>query len=210
MAVGVNTHPGARLQLVDVFEKRLICHRILEGQVRQHGVFVHFLHKGRMRQKALDFRAKEKRAVIRRLAIIQRLDAEHIPRQKEAVRFRVPDGEGKHPTHAVEDALAPFGVAVHQNLAVSVTLEMIAFLLELGTDLLVIIDLTVKHQRVTAAFIVQRLIAGVRQVDDRQTAKAQHSTLGHMVAAAVRSAMTDRVHHLLDQRFVVVCPVCAR
>ena len=210
MAVGVNTHPGARLQLVDVFEKRLVRHRILEGQVRQHSAFVHFLYKGRMRQEALDFRAEEKRAVIRRLAIIQRLDAEHIARQEEGLLLFVPDGEGKHPTHAVQNALAPFGVAVHQDLAVRMTLEMITLLLELGTDLLVIIDLTVKHQRVAAAFVVERLIASVRQVDDRQTAKAQHSALGHMVAAAVRPAMADRVHHLLDQRFVVVCPVCAR
>ena len=210
MAVGVNTHPGARLQLVDVFEKRLVRHRILEGQVRQHGVFVHFLYKGRMRQKALDFRAEEERAVIRRLAIIQRLDAEHIPRQEEGLLLFIPDGESKHPTHAVQNALAPFGVAVHQNLAVGVTLEMITLLLELGANVLVIIDLTVKHQRVAAAFIVQRLIAGVGQVDDRQTAKTQHRALSHMVAAAVRPAMTDRVHHLLDRRFVVVCPVCAR
>ena len=163
-----------------------------------------------MRQEALDLRAEEERAVVGGFAVVQRLDAEHIPRQEEGLLLFVPDREGEHPAHAVEDAFLPFGVAVDEHLAVGVALEMVALLLELGTDLLVIIDLAVEHQRVAAAFVVERLVASVRQVDDRQTAKTQHRALSHMVAAAVRPAMTDRVHHLLDRRFVVVCPVCAR
>src|SRR5689334_21847908 len=69
---------------------------------------------------------------------------------------------------------------------------------ELATELAEVVQLAVEDGDDVAAFVRDGLVAGV-QVDDRQTAVAEHAAAVGLDGAVVGAAMYDRRVHGLDQ-----------
>ena len=81
---------------------------------------------------------------------------------------------------------------------------MIAGLHQTGADLLIVIDLAVEQQRQIAVLAVQRLCAGIRNVDDAQPAVPQSNVLVNISTLCIRTAVLDLVQHLAQDSIRVV------
>ena len=73
-----------------------------------------------------------------------------------------------------------------------------ALSLELPAQLLVVVDLTVEHEREVAIVGVERLVAG-RDVDDREAAHPDREVAADVGALAVRPTMDDGTQHAFEQ-----------
>ncbi len=127
-----------------------------------------------MRQQRLQLGAKDKGA-IRQQRVIQRLDGKPVARQKKRFAVAIPEGKGEHATKALNAIFAPGFPGVHDDFGIAAGMKNVAKRLQLGDQLLVIVDFAVEHHANALILVVQRLLAG-RQVDDRQPAMAQAET----------------------------------
>ena len=152
-----------------------------------------------MREERLDLAAvDEARAVV---LVVERLDAEEVARAHEALLRRVPDGDGEHAAQLLEHVRAPRLVAVDDGLRVAVRDERVAHRLELGAQLLEVVDLAVERDGHGAVGVLHGL-AGAFEVDDRQAAKAHRDVVVHEEALVVGPAVGDAVGHVLDDGLV--------
>ncbi len=85
----------------------------------------------------------------------------------------VPDGEGEHAVQARHAGRALLLVEVDDRLGVGARAVRVALGLELGAQRLVVVDLAVVGDPDGAVLVGHRLVAGGRQVDDRQPPVAE-------------------------------------
>src|SRR5207245_4567309 len=110
----------------------------------------------------------------------------------------IDDGEGEHAGQAVEDAISPSLVPPKEHFRVGVRAERHTLGRELAPDVEKVVDLAVVRYADGLRLVPHRLMAGDREVDDRQTrgsetdARLEH----HVEAAVVGSAVMDRPEHL--------------
>ena len=116
----------------------------LHGEVRAQGLLVHGLLKAGMLMKLLNLTAEQQIAV-GGLIVAERLDAEDVTRAKELARAHVVHHEAVHATQAIDQAFSPLLIAVHEDLGVGVAVERVPRGLELGAELLKVVDLAVEH-----------------------------------------------------------------
>ena len=154
-----------------------------------------------MRQERLDLAAVDQAAAV--VLVVEGLDAEQVARAHQALLRRVPDGDGEHAAQLLEHAGSPRLVAVHDGLGVAVRDELVAQRLQLGAQLLEVVDLAVECDGDGAARVLHGL-ARALEVDDAQAAKAHGDAVVHEKALVVGPAMGDAVGHVLDDRPVGV------
>ena len=162
-----------------------------------------------------DFSSEPKTSVpSRQQRVVQRLDAEAVARQEQRLLVAVPQREREHAAEALDAVLAPRLPGVHDDLGVAARAEDVAERLQLGDQLLVVVDLAVEDDDDAAVLVEQRLLAG-REVDDRQAAVAEADARLDVKAAFVGAAMVLRSRSCArararDRRAVRGCRRCRR
>ena len=183
-------------QLFHALEKGVLSRRILVGEIQLQLIPVQLLLKGRVCQKTLDLAAKQQGSVLR-LIIVQRLDAEMIPRAEQRLQTAVPDGEGEHAPQPGQKFFAPLLIAVKQHLGVRPGGKGVPGGFQFLGQLLKIVNFSVKdHNKVFV--LVEHGLFSALQVNDGQPTLAQRGGAFHKLALPVRPAMGDQVHHLLQ------------
>ena len=84
-----------------------------------------------------------------------------------------------------------------QHLRIGVCAEPVAFLLELGLEFQVVVDLAVEHEVYEALAVRHRLLAG-NQVDDLEPPVRKADLPRTIESMLVRSAMGQNVGHALQ------------
>ena len=97
-----------------------------------------------MAKQCLHLRGKQETA--RQRQVIERLDTDAVPRQKQRPGGAIIDGERKHPIQCSEGVCTVGLIGVQQDLRVRSRLKSVSVLLKRGTDLAIIVDLSIEHQ----------------------------------------------------------------
>ena len=118
--------------------------------------------------------------------VVERLDAETVAREDEALSPRVPDRDREHPPETLREKRPVLLVEVREDLRVALRAEGMALVDELGTQLAVVVDLAVLHDGDRAVLVRQRLVARL-QVDDRQAPRGEPGPVVDEHAVAVRA-----------------------
>ena len=84
---------------------------------------------------------------------------------------------------------------MHQDLGVGVAVEDVAGSLELGAKLLEVVDLAVEDDGDLAVIARHGLSASFGKVENRKTAEAEGDVIDDVLAAHIRPAMDDAIHH---------------
>ena len=152
---------------------------------------------------------------VRVAADVERLDAERIAGQQELARVVVPEREREHPAQHRHRVGPPEREQAQHDRRVAARLERLAGLLEVAPQILEVVDLAVEDDGPVAAAgaVGHRLVAGGRQVDDRETTVPQHAPGAVVVRAAlpdaraIRTPMRQRIGHPLQGRPVAAVDV---
>ena len=107
----------------------------------------------------------------------------------------------KYAAQLLEHVGAPGLVAVDDGLGVAVRDEGVAQRLELGAELLEVVDLAVERDGHGAVGVLHGL-AGAFEVDDGQAAKSHRDVVVHEEALVIGPAVGDAIGHILDDRLV--------
>ena len=83
---------------------------------------------------------------LRILGVIQRLDAEPVAREKQRLRFAIPDGEGECAVQMLGAGIAPLGIGFEDDFGIAVGKKAVATRLQLDAQLRVVVDSAVEHQ----------------------------------------------------------------
>ena len=176
-----------RRQLARVLEDRERCRHAVEREERLECIEVDLA----ARQRAKLGRELEL-AVVR--AVVQRLDPVPVAREDEAPLARVPDRDREHPAQPFRETGSPLLVRVNQDLGVAVRAERVARTLQLGHELLVVVDLAVLHDDDGAVLVRDRLVAA-GEIDDREPPCREPDGAVDERAAGIRAAMHERSTH---------------
>ena len=122
-------------------------------------------HTGQF-QQGLDFGGEGQPALP--AAPKERLDAEGVPGQQHAPPLSIQDGKGEHADQAVQSLGAPAGDCLEQHFGITMRPEGAALLLQLLSQLEVIVDLAVEDQVIPAVGGAHGLASGLAQVQDRK------------------------------------------
>ena len=117
------------------------------------------------REKRLELGGENEDAGV--IAVMQRLDAEAVARQKQPPLAGIPDGEGPHAVETKLALLAPLGIGSQDDLAVGVGDEAVTETAEFLAQFNVVVDLAVIGQPVAPLGIGHRLPGPFGEVKDR-------------------------------------------
>ena len=146
-----------------------------------------------LRQQRLQLGAEEQRAVAQH-RVEHRLDAQPVAGEEQRLLVAVPEREREHAAEARHALLAPGLPGVDDHLGVAAGAEDVAQRLQLGHQLLEVVDLAVEDDADAAVLVEQRLLAG-GDVDDRQPAMAEADARLDVDAALVGAAVVLRFVH---------------
>ena len=90
---------------------------------------------------------------------------------------------------------------MHDDLGVAARMEAVTERLQLGYELLVVVDLAVVDDDDRAVLVVEGLLTG-REIDDREPAVTERDTRLEVQAVAIGPAVGDRVVHAQRQAAV--------
>ena len=90
---------------------------------------------------------------------------------------------------------------MHDNFSIALGMEDMAQSLQLGNELLKVVDLAIENDDHRAVFVEQRLLPG-RDIDDRKPPMAQSQARLEMHIALVRPTMRQRLCHSTHHPFV--------
>ena len=131
--------------------------------------------------------------------IVERLDAKSVACDEQELLAFVPDGERKHAVDLFEETLSSLEVEMQQNFGVGGRAKAMTTLRQPLGEAGVIVALAIvgdPHRPVLAA---HRLMAGGRQVDDRQSAMAKSDIAAQHMAAVIRPSMRDQLRHPFEE-----------
>src|SRR6516165_2603601 len=132
------------------------------------------------------------------MRVVERLHAVAISGEKQSPLQAVPDGQGKHATHALDGSLAVAFIQVQHRLGVRVGAVPDSARLELRLQRGVVEDLAVVDDDKAAIVAVHGLLT-LREVHDAEPAVAEPYSGTDIQARPIRAAMSDQVAHALEQ-----------
>jgi hypothetical protein len=154
----------------------------------------------RVEQERLDLRPEHEPAVVD--SVVERLDPDAVAHEPQPALPFVPQGEGEHAAKPVQALDPPLLVRVHDRLGVRMVRDegVAADPLELLPHRRVVVDLAVVDELDRAVLVRNRLVRGVREIDDREPSRAQaDAPVGRDPGPrAVRPAVRERVAHPRD------------
>ena len=139
-------------------------------------------------------------------AVVQRLLAEPVADEMQHPCLSVPEREREHAVTASEGAIeTPDANGGEQHLGVGLAPELVAGLLQLGSQVAVVVDLAVVRHREAAAGGHHGLVPERGQVDDGEASRCQrHARAGvGPRASVVRPAPVQGVRHVERDRLEV-------
>ena len=125
-------------------------------------------HAGR--EQRLDLGGQVQSTLVMR--VVERLDAEAIPRGEERVVEAVPEGEGELAAQFAQAGRAEVLIEVQSDLAVGAGAEAVATALEVALYAFEVVELAVDDDPQALVLAGDRLLAG-GQVDDAESGMAQ-------------------------------------
>ena len=152
---------------------------------------VQFARKGFEREKRLQLGRKRDSAI--RRPIVQRLDAEPIPRNEEALGAFVPDREREHAAQPMHHVHAIILVQMHEHFRVRPRPHLVPRR-ERGAKRVVVVDLSVEHHVHGGVLIGDRLGPPVH-VDDAEAPHSQRHSWSNVVAFFIGAPMTNGTAH---------------
>jgi hypothetical protein len=184
--------PGGQQR--DAGEQRALGEQVLEGEVLDQGLGIQLGPEGGMGEHRLDLRAEQEGPVA--AGPVERLDAEAVPGQQQLAPLGVPERDREHPVQALERPLPPLREGAQHDLGVGARAEAVAGRLQLGAQLAEVVDLAVVGEDQAPVLGRHGLLAGGRQVDDREAPVAEADRPIAEVAFGVRPAVHQGVRHL--------------
>ena len=130
---------------------------------------------------------------------MKRLHAQPITREEQALPPRIVKREGEHAVQPVEHRRAPRLPAVKQHFGIAIGAEDRALGLQLGANLLKIIDFAIVGDGDALVGGKHRLRAAA-EIDDRQPAMAEADAGRRPHPRSIRPAMREHVRHRADPR----------
>src|SRR5687767_9272309 len=122
--------------------------------------------------EGLDLTREIQRSVLR-VRVIQRLLAHAVSRQEELALLSIPYRECPHPVAARTGVRAPRAICREHHFRIRSGARLLAFPLELRSQLEVVVDLAVVDDDVSPVPTVHGLSACVAQVNDAQAAVSE-------------------------------------
>src|SRR5438270_4054331 len=168
----------ARWKLSDPTINGERCWNIIVPQQQRERVAIDLGPELRMLGEGLELRAKKETSAGCLAAIVERLFTQPVAGEGQPALFPVPQGEGEHAGRALERWTNPPCLdRSEQGLRVGVTLPVVAEAggIQLVAQLTMVVDLAVKHDHVSPAGRMHRLVSGRRKVDDRQAVERQRN-----------------------------------
>ncbi|MNO51799.1 hypothetical protein D3C76_422010 [compost metagenome] len=104
---------------------------------------------------------------------VQRLDAEAVAGDEQALAVALPDGEGKHAVEFRQQRFAPGMETLEQHFGVATGIEGITQAFKFAAQFREVVDRAVEGQGQSQLIVDHRLRRTVRQVHDFQAAMAQ-------------------------------------
>ncbi len=135
--------------------------------------------------------------LIARESVVERLDAEAIPGEKQLSRLRVPDGEREHSVEVAHRVRAELLVGVDHHLGVRPGLESMAELREKVAQALVVVDFAIEDDPERPVFVRDRLMASL-DVDDGEPPRGEPGPGVEEGSFIVRTAVGDRSRHRFE------------
>ena len=122
------------------------------------------------REQRLDLGGQVERTAVMR--VVERLDAEAIPRREERVVEAVPEGEGELAAQLAQAGRAEVLIEVQSDLAIGAGAEAVASALEVLLYALEVVELAIDDDPQALVLAGDRLLAG-GQVDDAESGMAE-------------------------------------
>ncbi len=188
--------PFRRPHLFESLVDRMRAGHVTEAQISGEAVAIDLGTPTRMREEALRLRSEEHRVCDP--AVVERLLADPIADETELALGAVPQRDREHADKSRQRPLdAPSLECCEDHLGVGVAAEDRALRGKLAAQLRRIIDLAVEHDDEPAPGRNHRLVAGGREIDDRQTPETDRKACRRIAPriGVVRPAMGDRVGH---------------
>jgi len=135
----------------------------------------------------------------RRLAVVQRLDAETVARQRDSSRVALVDREGEHAVEALDALRAPGMEALQRDFGVAVGEEAIAACRQLLAQRAVVVQTAVERDRQSERRVAHRLLRMLGQVDDAQPSMREGDVALLERTCAIGAACTHRRAHAHDR-----------
>jgi hypothetical protein len=195
----------ARRELFNVLKKCLRRRRSEKRQVVVEGLFVNFGCDRRVLEDGFDFRCKDEPAIL--VIVIERFYPNPISYQHELLESRIPQSDGIVAFDVVNEVEPTFLVKMKNGLRVSAGSVYMAAFFQPFSKLCMVVNLTVEHQPELIRTPVHGLMAGFRQINDRQPSKAKPTStiIENEVACVVWTAMLHLIAHTDNQIIVHPC-----
>src|SRR5208282_5077700 len=126
---------------------QVVMYALRIGDARHRGRRKNLLHLGR----EIECAAKQR--------IVERFDAEAIPRAEQPLLRAIPECEAPHSVKMLEALIAPLLVRAQDHFGVGPGSKAMSTALELYADLLVVVNLAVESDRVRTVFNFHRLVS---------------------------------------------------
>ena len=202
-AVGADARPRAGRELPHPLDGALLIgHPVIEHR-RHHGARLDPQLRSHRGDEGLQLRGEDQARASRQ--VVERLDAERVTGQDEIARRLVGQREREHAAEPAQRRRTPGAPGLEHDLGVGFGDEAHAASLQLGPQLLVVVELAVVDEG--QAVLGHRLVGGGGQIDDRKPPMAEvHGDPVVLVAPGsrrIRAAMRDPVGHDVDQLLAV-------
>src|SRR5712671_353987 len=169
---------------------------VAESQVFGKRASVELGRNPRIGENRLDLRTKQKRSAIP--TVVKRLDAETIASRKQNALAAIPNGESKHTPQVLHAIAAIFLIEVNNCFRVAASAVAVAFGLETGAQLSVVVDFAVVDNPDVLVFIGKRLVAGLH-VNNAQPPHRQTDILLDKKTFIVGAPVHDALVHAGEQ-----------
>jgi hypothetical protein len=195
--VAIGDEHVPRRQLLDVPVDRVGAGHVEEGEIGVDRFRRPRPIDRRIFEERLDLRAEHEPAAAQ-LRVVDRLDADAIACEQQALPARIPDREREHAAEAFDAGIAPLLVPVDDHLGVGMGAEPVARALQLRAQVREVVDLAVERHPDAAVLVRQRLLTR-GDVDDAQPAMREADALAHVVPVGVGAPVRDGVRHRRQQ-----------
>jgi hypothetical protein len=146
-----------------------------------------------------------------RFGVHQRLYAQAVARERQALLLPVPHGESEHSAQVGEAALEPLTrEKAQQHLGIRVAAKTLALRLERVTELLEVVDLPVENDDVTSVGRRHRLVPRLGQIDDGEPPESQPRFSFAPGPFVVGPAMLQAIDRFGDAHLAARCQHRAR
>lgn len=187
----------SRRKLADMTVDAARRRDVLAFQIKCNRLGVNLARDSRMLQQGLQFRTENQGPVVP--VVVQRLYADVVARQEQALVFFVPDGEREHPVNFLQHVHAVLGVGVYQGFGIATCLKRMSerrqFLAQRGE----IVDFTVEYDS-DVSITAEHGLRAANGIDDAEAAVPEVDVALLKVTLAVRPPMADGFAHSSQRR----------